>query len=273
MVRNVILTSRNVDNTSNNRFVFKFPSGSITFKKNRIALQYLSMYYSNFNITINYNNNSFGYRWVDGSDVVVNIPEGFYDVSALNLYLQSILFSNKHYLLDSFNRAVFPLSMSENSTYYSVQLNEIAFSATSGYTLPIGATWTLPLTLVCPQFNIFNNEFKNIIGFNAGFYPTIPQNSNQSQLSSFCPQVSPVSTFLVKCNLVNNGNIAIPNNLLYSFAPTVNFGSLIQVEPQHLDFLDILDGTYPQIVIDFIDQNFTSPKFQDPTMCIILTID
>jgi hypothetical protein len=103
----VFLNSSNLANRDNNRLVYRFQQ-SVKFKKAKVALKSLSIYYSWFNISADYRNNSFQYNWFDPSgeltDVrTITIPDGNYDISTLNEYLQSKLIANQHYVTRSSN--------------------------------------------------------------------------------------------------------------------------------------------------------------------------
>ena len=63
MGKTIILTTANIEENSNNtKLVYNFPSGGYTFKNDMIALQSVYQYFSIFNITSDYGNNTFSYR-------------------------------------------------------------------------------------------------------------------------------------------------------------------------------------------------------------------
>ena len=65
-----------------------------------------------------------------------------------------------------------------------------------------------------------------------------------SFLSSVAPQITPYSSILVSCNLVNNRAV-IPSNILSSYTPLgTNIGSLFTFEPNYLQFADVEDWQY-----------------------------
>lgn len=271
-MRNIIINSNNVTNNNNSKYVYSFPTGTVFFKNSKIALQSLSIYYSNFNISSSvYNNHQFKYKWIDGNEFTVTIPDGFYTIDNLNLYFNSIMVANKHYLMDEIGNMIYYLSIQTNGIYYGIQLNERALPDTlpTGWTKPPGATWTT--TNKTPQFIIMNNGFTSVIGFSAGIYPLVIETMDASQISSVTPQVSPVNNVLVQCNLVNN-NLAVLNNVIYSYTPYTTFGSIMSFNPPDMLFMDIKDGSYSSVEIAFVDQNFRPIKFQDPSMTMILAV-
>lgn len=270
-----------VNNGFNDTYKYNFPVGSVEFKNDQIAISAINMYYSWFNITSSttgsrYNNNSFQYVWYDNagsSTYTVTFPDGYYSVSALNAYLQSVMVSNGHYLVDSSSEYVYYLEIIENSTYYAIQLNSypIPTALPSGWTNPAGITF--PATATTPQFIILStNNFKDIIGINAGTYPSLTQTTTYSKTSDYTPQVSPVNSLIVSCNLLNN-RYAIPSTLLYSFSPAgTTFGDLIVEKPSELAFVDIQDGAYTEILIEFRDQSLNRIAINDSNLVILLQV-
>jgi len=289
-MKTIILNSENVVGGSNNsKFVYNFPQGGYTFKDDLIAIQEISMYFSAFNITSRYNNNSFSYIWIDGTTWTVNIPDSFLQVKQINEYLQSVMIANKHYLEDSVGDYVYLLEIIVNQARYAVQLNEFlistAIATTNSWTRPAGATWVLPTNPILPYFVISaTNNFKDLIGYVAGQYPagaisgippaqiqTPSYSVAQSQLSSIAPQITPYSSFLVFCSLVNNRAV-IPSQLIYTFTPTnTTFGALQVYQPNaELGWNKIENGQYTQFSIEFRDQLGNPVAFQDPNTTITL---
>jgi hypothetical protein len=75
---------------------------------------------------------------------------------------------------------------------------------------------------------------------------------------------------LVSCNLVNNRAV-IPSNILTSYTPLgTSIGSLFTFEPNYLQFADVEDGQYTQLVLEFRDQLSRSIVIRDPNMLITL---
>lgn len=287
-MKTLILNSSNVVAGSNNTiFKYTFPNGGYNFKDDYIGVQEIALFFSAFNISIDYNNNSFSYIWVDGTSNTVTIPNGFYSIKSLNEYLQFVMIANKHYLVDSAGDYVYLLEMIINQPQYAVQLNEYlissAIATANSWTLPSGATWVLPTNSILPYFVIPNSNFKDIIGFTAGQYPSgtitgVPPAQvqtpsfavSQSQLSSTAPQVTPYSSFLVYCSLVNNRAV-IPSQLIFSFSPTdVVFGALQTFQVSELAWNKIEDGQYNEFTVEFRDQLGRQVKFQDPNTLITL---
>lgn len=290
-MKTLILNQSNIVQGSNNtRFQYNFPQGGYIMKNNQVAVQQLSLYFSVFNITQAYNNNFFSYIWVDGTSHTVLIPDSFLQVVDLNEYLQFIMISNGHYLLDTATgNNVYLLEMVVNQPRYAVQLNcyvvSSSIATTNGWTLPPTASWVLPTNPIVPEFVIPNTNFGKLIGFPAGTYPnavisgvppaqtqTPSYASAQTFLSSLAPQITPYSSFLLYCSLVNNKAV-IPSSLVYSFTPTgTTFGGLATFQVSELAFNKVVDGTYNSFICEFRDQNGDLCAFQDPNTLITLIL-
>jgi hypothetical protein len=289
-MKTLILNAQNVvQDGTNSKFLYNFPQGGYTFRNDLIAVQEISMFFSAFNVSAAYNNNQFSYIWIDGTTHIVNIPNSFLQVSDLNAYLQSIMVANTHYLINTIGDNVYLLEIVVNQSLYAVQINNFVISAalatTKTWVLPVGATWVLPTNLILPYLVIpANNDFGLLIGFTAGQYPagtitgappaqiqTPAYTGAQSELSSFAPQITPYSSFLVYCSLVNNRAV-IPSQLVYSFTPTGStFGGLQVFSPTaELGWNKVEDGVYNSFIIEFRDQLGRQVTFQDPNTLITL---
>lgn len=280
MPNTIILNSLNlVKDQYQNRLIYKFPT-SLHFDNHQIAIASIQMYYSWFNISSRYYNNTFTYTWFDNQIYTVTIPDGFYTIQTLNSYLQNIFVINKHYLVNSITRNnIYFLEFVTNVTAYSCQINAFplstSYATSNSWVLPSGASWTIPTSSKLCQINIGSNPFKDIIGFLSGSFPSLPGTVDTSIVysskSSTCPQVSPVNSLLVSCSLVNSsyGN---PNNIIHSFAPNVGFGSMIDVKASEFAYSDIYKSHYTDFTLTFIDQNFQPVQIIDPSMVITLLI-
>lgn len=267
-MKTLILNSTHLVGSDNNVLTYNFPAGSVHFKDNKIGLGRLSMYYSWENVTSS--NGGWSYTWTDGTVVSCILPAGFYTVSDMNAYLQSIMISNGHYLKNSSGENVFYLELVTNSVYYTVQLNSYAVptSLTTGWTNP--GSWTLPTTAKTPQLTI--STLSALIGITAGTYPSTTQSTNYSTQSTTTPQITPVQSVIMTCSLISNP-LSNPTNLFYSFSPDVTYGSLLNIEPSKSCPNDIKDGAYNQLTIRFYDQTFTALKIKDPNIVLLLEID
>ena len=291
-MRTLILNSTNiVQGTNNSILSYEFAGGNINLKKGqKVALASLQMYYSTFNITAANRNNTYQYTWVNGTTYNVVMPDGFYDVAALNNYLHFVMLQNGHYLVTSTGAFVYLLEMTINPTLYAVEVNcfgiSVAVAAANLWVLPAAPTWVLPNNFIVPELNVpaSPQQFGLVIGFAAGSYPnatiagvppaqvqTPAYTTTQTFVSSVAPQVTPLSSFILTCSLINN-NYAVPNNLIYSFAPVGTIGQQFTIAPNQYVFIDVLPAQYNRFNVQFIDQNFRPVAIQDPNMIIQLVI-
>lgn len=275
-VYTVVINGNNVVSGSNNSsYTFSFQQ-TINFKEAQVALQSLSLYYSWVNISAAYGNNTFQYVWygsgTSSTTTNVTIPDGYYQVSDINAYLQSVMYANHQYLINGTN-IVYYLEITTNSSAYAVQINSypIPTSLPAGYTAPSG--WPgYPTTGSTPLFVVLSNAFQQTIGFSVGSYPAVTQNTNYSVLSSSTPQVTPVESVLINCSLLYN-KIAIPSNVLYSFSSAnTTYGNVISVIPPYLVYQPIKDGSYPSVTITFTDQNYNTLSIKDTNLVMLLSI-
>lgn len=288
-MRTLILNSSNIVNNSGNAvFEYKFPAGAIIIKQGqKLALASLQTYYSNFNITAKYNNNKFSYIWIDGSVVNIVIPDSFLDIQGINNYLHFIMIQNKHYYITTTGDFVYLLTISINPSQYACEINSFQTSASiassNSWSIPAGATWVNPNNPINPSITIIN-DFGLLLGFAPATYPsgvisgvppsqiqTPSYSSTQIFLSSIAPQITPVSSIVLTCSLINN-NYAIPTNLIYSYSPSGTFGQQYTIAPNQLVFIDIQAGQYSSFVCQFLDQNLNRLVLQDSVTTILLVI-
>lgn len=281
-MRPIIINSNNlVENGFNNTYQYNFPTGSVTFKDDQIAIAQISIYYSWFNISsqttgAQYNNNVFQYIWYDAGGAAtytVTLPDGFYEISDINAYLQYVFVTNGHYLVDGAGDFVYYMELKVNQTYYGVQLNSypIPTGLPAGWTNPAGMTF--PAVASTPQLIVLStNNFADVIGFTAGTYPTVTQATNYSVLSSYTPQVTPINSIILTCSLLNN-KYSLPSTLLFTFAPrNATFGELVDITIPQYTFTDIQDGDYNSLTIEFLDQNLRKVFIRDSNLVVTMVI-
>ena len=302
-MRTLILNSSNiVPNSNNSVFRYVFPAGNVEFVKgDKLALASIQMYYSTFNLTAEQGNNAFKYVWVDGLEYDVIFPDGFYDAQSINEYLHQVQLINKHYLIENSNsNFVWFNTIGVNASTYTIEINCYNMNSTlytigvgtTEYTLPVGATWVVPTANIVPMIRILSNNFRYVVVYNTGYYPTgvastylpatitgVPPAQTQSPTytsiqsfsSAFVPQITPLSSYTLTCSLINN-NYAVPNTLLYSFSPQGTFGAQFTLAPNQYSFLDIQVGQYNGFNLQFTDQNNLPVAIQDPNIVILLIV-
>jgi hypothetical protein len=204
------------------------------------------------------------------------------------------MYSNGHYLINATGNLVYLMELVVNQPQYAFQLNSFLINTTiatsNSWVLPPSPTWVLPTLAILPYFIVpSNNNFGLLIGFAPGQYPqgvinttaptfTPPNQTqtpaftvSQATLSSVAPQITPYSSILVFCSLVNNRAV-IPSQLIYSFTPNdIQFGNIQIYQPQaEIGWNKIENGTYTTFTIEFRDQLGNPIAFQDPNTLITL---
>ena len=274
----VVSTANLVSNSNNSKYQYNFPT-PVNLNGKKIALTYCSLFYSWFNITSTYQNNSFSYIWPNGASTTtytVTVPNGSYAISDLQNYLESVMITNGTYLLTSSNNYVYYLEMVSNATQYCFEIIAYAVptaaqAATASYTQPSSATWSYPSTATTPQLVIPTGNITTLLGFSAATYPSVSQSTTYS-VNGSTPEISPVSSIQILCSAISS-KYANPSTTLYSFSSAgTAFGGTITVSPPILVWNDCVSGTYSSISISFVDQNNNAMVMQDDQMNMLLTL-
>ena len=262
--------------TNNSVYIYSFPAGGIELKKgDKIAIQSVLMPYSWFNINSSLYNNSTFVILVGSNQYTITLPTSFMQLSDINYFLQQQFISLGLYLVNSANSNVYFGQLVYNTALYAVEFDSfpIPVSLPSGHTNPANVLFNTLIisTPTTPQLRILSNGFGSLIGFGAGTFPPVSQTTNYSVTSTTTPNMSPVNSVIVSCNLCVN-KYSIAPQTLFSFSPNTSFGSNIIVTPSQFAWIDTLQGSYPNISLRFTDQNYNQMYINDPTLCIQLVI-
>jgi len=273
-----------VNDGTRSKFEYHFPVPQ-KFNNDLIALANLSMYNSWYNISENNKNNQFKYTWIDGTETTITLFDGNYEISGINAYLQSQMVSNNHYLVDGNGDNVYYLEIKVNATTYKIELISYNLPTSTeasdlNYTKPSNSSWSFPESeeITNPTITILddssNEKFQNIIAFKSGTYPSDTYSGSvQTDASNTekAPQVSPISTISVLCNLCKN-DISHPNTILYAFAPSGAFGEQIKLSVPELVYTTLQDGSTNTLKISLTDQDYKPIYIQDEQIVIVLSI-
>ena len=257
----LVLTQENsVANTNNSTYRYNFLGGNFTMKNNEICISQATVPYSFFNVSPPLGNTitlTFPFATPVGP-TVVTIDEGFYTVSDLNLWFQNYCITNKYYMIEtSTGEYVYFLAFFTNTTYYANQivfttLPTAAQAVTLGWTIPVGATWTLPAVASNMTVAFASaGSICAILGFAAGSSYTgtgTTGGASSSQLSTVTPIGSSVNSLIVRSNIVNN-DVGNPSDILDSFPINAAFGANINYQPSFSKWVKVADGTYSQFTI------------------------
>lgn len=258
-----------------NKFYQEISNGA-NLKDHEICLNKLTMYYSWPNITSS-NYQAATIQWdVLGvySSFSWNLTQNYNygSIQELNDALQQFCITNGLYLINGTSN-VYYMTFVANPNSYGVDLTlfKVPTSLPAGYTAPsnfIGypsVSKTMRIT--------FNSSFNKIVGF-ASSTLFDGSTTQTTYTSSFCPQLSPVSSILVSCNLANNP-LALngSSNIMTSFnTKDTAYGATISVEPNTLTWFDINGSLASSLVVSLLDSNFNDLNVRDPQTTIQLLI-
>ena len=280
----IILNSTNVVlGTNNSTLTYNFPN-SITFDNHEIAVHSINMYYSWCNISSALGNNTFTYAWVNGitqTTLTVLIPDGLWEISDINNYLQFQFIQNGHYLINSSGQNVYYAEFLVNPNRYSINIITYSVPTTlpSGWTTPIANPATGAIVWGGFPTQTFNpiitlpSSFNIVLGYSSGFATAI-NTGNLTTLtynSSVSPQVSTIPSLLL--TMTNVSNIySSPSNIVYSVVPDVGFGELIQSRANQYVWSSLLKGTQNSLTLRFVSNTLSNVNILDPNMTIMLLV-
>ncbi len=276
----IAINSNNVSGANKNQYNYNFINGSFKVGEGAtISIRSVVIPYSWFNVNSSYyQNQSFQFTWADGSLWNVTLPNGFYQVSDINQYLQEYFIANGLYLIDASGNNVYYIVLLSNQNYYANQILSYVVPLTlpSGYSQPsnIYSGFYPTPTAQTPLFTVLSAypNFGSLIGFSVGSYPAVTQITNYSVLSNITPNLTPVNAIVMLCNLISN-TVAMPSNILDSFTlQNTTFGSDGLYEPPYKSEMKIKEGQYNSIQITFVDQNFNNIVMNDSNILINLIL-
>ena len=290
MVATLVLNENNiVPDGFNNKLVYNFPN-SVSFPNHEIAIQSINMYYSWQNInSTTLQNNSYWFSWPASSSVSIQIvmPDGLYEISDMNSYLQFIMIQNGFYLYTTAGVNMYFAEFVVNPSNYSIQINTYAIPTTipTGYLsptnwrAPIGANYapvisTYDTTYSPIRTNTISNFYK-IIGYSQ-IFATNSQITNvsftaNSYTSSVAPQVQPNPVLYASVSNIEN-KYATPSSIIGTVSPSVAFGDLITEIPPQFAWNKMLPGTYNGLRLALLGSDISQIKILDPNITIVLVI-
>ena len=236
-------------------------SSTIDLNDYAVSVGQAYIYYSWYNINSSpLNNNAFTLTipTSSGSDTLnVVIPDGAYNISDLNNFLQYTLIQGGYYITNNTSGVnTYYASLSISPTSYAVQWNTtpLPTSLPSGYTSG-GMTFPGSVNQHYQLTVLSTNNFKDIIGFNAGTYPTSSTNAvTQTKNSDYTPNVNPISAAQMRLSCIYNP-FSSNSQLLHVFTNQgSNIGEIINASPNYEQFVPCI-GAHREITLTFYDQN------------------
>jgi hypothetical protein len=257
----ITINSSSAKVIDNYRFEFTVPEG-YSLKDNDVCLTQAVITNSSFNLSASgFNNTSFGYSYPDGAGAVtfqINLQDGCYGVDLLTEAIHSQMFANKTYLIDSDANPVFFLRANVSAVFWGIALtcDPVPDVLPAGWSLPAGAP-ALPTVASTPQLIISPaNNFGQLLGYEPGSFPPVPQSSQYLAISVEEPQVTPQYAFSVSLSCVNlpTVNPSSPGSI-YPFTFTVPYQVQQNLEPKIWRWFPCVDGRYTKIVLSILDQD------------------
>jgi hypothetical protein len=259
-----------------NNFTYEVPlQSNIDLSDYSVSVGSGYIYYSWYNISAALNNNSFQLSIPTSNTtttITITLPDGAYNISTLNNYMQSQLQAQGYYLRyagDATNVTngairesnIYPCSFQVNPQTYSIQFISIPIPKTAELVAPtyngyVTAGFTLPTSSnQCTQLILSSNSFGNIIGYAASStYCTTSSSTTQTIESTLIPNVNPISSMEMRLNCVSN-QIAVNSQLLHVFSNKgAKLGELIDISPVQLSFIPC-SGQYKSLILQFFDAN------------------
>lgn len=267
------------DYKGNGLFARKFKNG-IKFENNnsRLTIESFQIYNSFFNIKAEYNNNIIKYTWIDGVIHTIKIPDGYYEVDALDLFLKQQLIELNCYAYNSDKSDYkFFHGFETDINLYSQKINIYYFPDQTlfnslGYHVPDNATWTVPTEkkLISIDIGGLNDYF----GMSTSIFPKVGDNQlkNYYYQSNVTANLLKINNLLIMCNLLNSP-YNIENQFLTQVRINAAFGNMISLQSGMDQKYSIANGTYNEIKILICDDNFQPIQLLDSNMTINLIIE
>ncbi|DAZ94039.1 TPA: hypothetical protein N0F65_001470 [Lagenidium giganteum] len=268
MSTSTIVFNRNniVCNGYNNTLKFNFSGNAVNFKSQEICISNIQIYNSTFNIIQTYKTIIRLVFWCPQQQHIKRYrsiyQNSYFEYADISNFITQQLILAGAYLIDAQGN--------------NIDLLATPTSLPTGYTRPAtglhssGGTG-LPTATNTPKI-VLSGSFCSVVGFAAGTYPSITQTTNQSFLSTTTPQINPVSSYLVRCNLINNKAMQPPDILTSFSTQGTKVGQLISISYPEYAWISVADGCYYNITLTITDQDFNYVKFEDTSMLITLLI-
>ena len=272
-----IISINSTHYVGNNLYRLKLPK-AVEFKKgDKLSLYSFSMYNSFYNISqTQYQNTNITFTWFDNTVYNWTIPDGYYSLSDLNLWLQQQFILNKLYCVNSNNsQNIYFVQFQTNSVLYKAQIDlyfipSSANATLYGYQIPPGASWTFPSQNTMVRITI-NDNLKVYFGTTQTTFGNITPAQNMNYLSDVCPSISRVFSIYLGCNLITSDFNQI-GNLFSQFPISSSYGNLIKIESPIDALISIKEGIYSEITITLWDQENRPLEFIDKEMTLFLII-
>jgi hypothetical protein len=285
MSRNLILINSS-HYKQNNLYEYKFPN-PVDLSGYRLDVKSFSMYNSTFNISYALGNNTFSIKWINNVVFNYTIPDGYYSIDQLNLFLEYCMLGDKLYVKTT-TAPVFFFNISDNVVQQTAQISvnyvpNSAEATTLGYQLLSGCNWTWPADPITPTITICSG-LQQLLGFKGGIvnnlgyqpaqsvFPITPLSTNEQFTSTSLPILSPTYCIVLTSNLINSNFSNVPT-LMCQVPIDVSIGSLIRYESTSNKSVKISNSKFGSILVWLYNQDMSPLQFKDYEITLTLSIE
>lgn len=264
---------------------FPYPQ---SFSRCEAAITNLYIYYSWYNITAAFGNNTFQYSVpTDTSTYVtytVTIPDGFYTIDELSDFFVQVQIFNGSYVYLTADPTETPItfySWVANNVYYRTTLISNPFFAVGGlytYASNYAGTGVGPTNSRDPTLTILPSgaaagtnsagmySFSKTLGVSPGTYPATGTTTAYTFNGQYPPVIESTNNVNIAANFINNGSLSANPTIIGKFSPQVAFGEQIVYTPFFPVYLPVSDSFYQSVTLQLQDDNFVPLNIQDPNI-------
>jgi hypothetical protein len=298
-----ILMNRSHYVEGTNRMVYRFPA-PIKLENKEFGLVSASIYNSFFNISKNLGNakSAIKLRFPIYSqantyvlqDFTLDFEDGFYTIEDINFSIQAFMIKEKLYLVDTeTGKNVYFINLVTNETAYGAQFYTFFIPNQSAletkYIVPpdapnfINPSVSSSSTFVSPVVVINNEFFGRVIGYGVGnvgqdevvdktgVYDWV-DNLAVSYNSPKVPNINSVHAILLRCNLISNPMISLPNDMLGLIPITSAFGGATQYSANQVIYSSCPTALFHYIEVSFWDEDINPTVLLDRDVTLTLHI-
>jgi len=263
----------------NHQLVLPINPGLKLSGKEKVFVSSLQFNNSFYNISSANSNNSFSYTYEGKTTTTstITFPDGNYTESQMNDYLQSEMYSNGHYTLDSDGNPYYYIEIYADTYSNKVAIALLPLSVPSGGTDPQSfyANADASQKDKTLTFTIPSGNFATLTGFTADTYPTTGMSAVAVvEESSSTPRMDWVSSIIMTCNICSSNSNTIFQDYIKSFAlpsDATSF-SVVDIPLYNTEIQSSCSGIFNQIIVGFYDQDNKPIVFTDRRHNITITI-
>jgi len=226
----------------------------------QVSVANLYVYYSWFNINdTSLKNNIFQLRIPNASGstlYTLTIPNGAYNITDLNNFLQFWFIENNIYLVNSITGLnTYYAALVVNPTTYKIDLitSVVPQSLPAGFTNP-GLSFASLANQHIQMTIMSTNSFGALLGFSNGSYPSSSTNVGvKTSSSNLIPNLSPISMIKLYLSCVYNP-LSANSTLLHTFSSQgASIGTLIDASPNEAQWTPCI-GFHKTLRVQLFDQ-------------------